>query len=272
MIFASGDQTFFKVDESMLTGAMLTKINVVADKSTIRKYSFGSRREISMLNIPFLPFAVLLPQIPMSFNCLSINRRDGNCIAHMDGQVNFARIIQAKINTMSQLASDKCNQNFDLKHSRSPAAAPAQPPPPRAAVDRMSQSVYDTCHQIFDDQDNLQFAEHHHHPHQRTVQRRRRLDSPYHNKYDRIMPQLAFELDPCFGALWVFDAVEKKCSYYNVIGSEIQRNGEYSNNILAILTPELSLPKRSDATISRNLAAVNLLACLDVLTSVPDSM
>lgn len=38
MIFASGDQTFLKVDESLLTGAMLSKINVVADKSTIRKY------------------------------------------------------------------------------------------------------------------------------------------------------------------------------------------------------------------------------------------
>lgn len=38
MIFASGDQTFLKVDESLLTGAMLPKINVVADKSTIRKY------------------------------------------------------------------------------------------------------------------------------------------------------------------------------------------------------------------------------------------
>lgn len=37
MIFASGDQTFFSIDESMLTGAMLTKINVVADKSTICK-------------------------------------------------------------------------------------------------------------------------------------------------------------------------------------------------------------------------------------------
>lgn len=86
------------------------------------------------------------------------------------------------------------------------------------------------------------------------------------------MPQLAFELDPCFGVLWVFDAVEKKCSYYHIIGSEIQRNGEYTNNILAILTPELALPKRADATILRNLAAVNLLACLDVLTSAPDAM
>lgn len=38
MIFACGDQTFFKVDESILTGAMLPKINVVANKSTICKF------------------------------------------------------------------------------------------------------------------------------------------------------------------------------------------------------------------------------------------
>lgn len=270
MIFASGDQTFFKVDESMLTGAMLTKINVVADKSTICKFRLSSRQDISKL-IPFFSFLVLLPQIPMSFNCLSINRRDGNCIPHIDGQVNFARIIQAKINAISQLASDKCNQNIDLKGSHSPVACQLLPAPPsNPAVDRMSQSVYDTCHQIFDDQKNPLSEHHHRHP--RTIQRRRRLDSPYHSKYERIMPQLAFEMDPCFGVLWVFDAVEKKCSYYNVIGSEIQRYGEYSNNILAILTPELALPKQSESMISRNLAAVNLLACLDVLTSVPEAM
>lgn len=37
MIFACGDQTFFKIDESILTGSMLPKINIVADKTTIRK-------------------------------------------------------------------------------------------------------------------------------------------------------------------------------------------------------------------------------------------
>lgn len=52
MIFASGDQTFFKVDESMLTGAMLTKINVVADKSTICKYSLGSQHETFVAQYP----------------------------------------------------------------------------------------------------------------------------------------------------------------------------------------------------------------------------
>lgn len=36
-IGASGDQTFFKIDESLITGAMLSKVSVVADKQTIRK-------------------------------------------------------------------------------------------------------------------------------------------------------------------------------------------------------------------------------------------
>lgn len=36
-ISASGDQTFFKIDESLITSQMLSKINIVADKSTICK-------------------------------------------------------------------------------------------------------------------------------------------------------------------------------------------------------------------------------------------
>lgn len=210
----------------------------------------------------------------MTFNCLSINRRDGSCIAHNAGQVNFARIIQSEIIAVSQLASDKCNQNVETKpptpqhshsHSHSPAGHAS------SAVDRMSQSVYDTCHQVFDEQENLQYSEHHHR--NRTIQRKRRIaDSPLNSKYERIMPQLAFEMDSCFGAMWVFDAVEKKCSYYNVIGADIPRSMECSSNVLAFLAPELALPKRSDLLVSRNLAAANLLACLDVITSVPESM
>lgn len=37
-IGASGDQTFFKIDESLITGSMLSKVSVVADKQTIRKW------------------------------------------------------------------------------------------------------------------------------------------------------------------------------------------------------------------------------------------
>lgn len=68
----------------------------------------------------------------------------------------------------------------------------------------------------------------------------------------------------------MFDAIEKKCFLYNVIGSEVPRNLEYSSHILALLPPELMLPKKADVFITRNLASVNLLACLDILTSVPD--
>lgn len=40
-IGASGDQTFIKVDESLITGAMLSKVSVVADESTICKCCFN---------------------------------------------------------------------------------------------------------------------------------------------------------------------------------------------------------------------------------------
>lgn len=192
----------------------------------------------------------------MSFNCLSINRRDGSCIPHSSGQVNFAKIIQNNINAV---ALDKCNQNVDAQ-----AMAHAS-----TAIDRMSQSVYDTCHQIFDEQENLQFSEHHHH---RPPQRRKRAESAHCGKYERVLPQLAFEMDSLYGVLWVFDAIEKKCLLYNVIGSEIPRNLEYSNHAMAILQPDLMLPKKADVLITRNLASVNLLACLDILTSMPDAM
>lgn len=267
MIFACGDQTFFKVDESILTGAMLPKINVVADKSTIRECMFYFKLVLlKLISNLIKTFPVLIPQISMSFNCLSINRRDGSCIAHAAGQVNFAKIIQNNINAVSQLASDKCNQNVEAVQHHSILERVGHG---SSMVDRMSQSVYDTCHQIFDEQENLQFSEHHHH---RPIQKRKKNELPAGTKYDKVLPQLAFEMDSFYGVLWVFDAVEKKCSLYNVIGSEMPRNQDYSSHVQAILKPELTLPKKSEMLITRNLASINLLACLDILTSVPDQI
>lgn len=121
----------------------------------------------------------------MSFNCLSINRRDGSCIAHTSDQVNFAKLIQTNINAISQMASDKCNQNFDVKQQAAQQSCIDRNG--SSAIDRMSQSVYDTCHQIFDDQENLQFSEHHHH---RPMQRRKRMDIGQCTKYEKVLPQL----------------------------------------------------------------------------------
>lgn len=135
--------------------------------------------------------------------------------------------------------------------------------------DRMSQSVYDTCHQIFDDQENLQFSQHHHY----EAHERRPHHEPHQViKYDKVVPQLAYEMDASYGILWVFEAIEKKCLLYNVVASDAQRSMDYSNHVLATFKPEIMLPNKADATITRNLATVNLLGCLDVLTSMPDAM
>lgn len=272
MVFASGDQTFLKVDESLLTGAMLSKINVVADKSTICKWK-KSIETSEIINLRHCFISVLIPHIPLSFNCLSVNRRDGSCIPHSSGQVNFSRIIQSSINSIAQLAADKCNQNYDARQSlNSPTV-----------IDRMSQSVYDTCHHIFDEQENLQIVEpqqqhhsQHYHlytsPHRTGGKRSRRHDLQQKQYYEKILPQLAFELDRCYGILWVFDAIEKRFTIFNVIASELPQNPDCLSHLKAIFLPELTLPQRCDMPIAKNLAATNLLACLDILTAARDVM
>lgn len=203
---------------------MLSKVNIVADKNTI----------------------LLIPQFSLSFNCLAISRRDGNCNAHSANQVDFAKIIQTNSNAITQLASDKCNQNIEINNFH-----PNQ--------DRMSQSVHEARNQIFDVQENLKFSDH------------RKRKRPDHKSIDKIMPQLAFALDTCFGVLWVFDAISRKIMCYNVIASEIS-DGEGLSYLRAILSPELALPLQPDVQVTRNQASLNILACLDILTSCQDSL
>ncbi|XP_055587703.1 E3 ubiquitin-protein ligase highwire isoform X4 [Uranotaenia lowii] len=69
-IGASGDQTFIKVDESLVNASMLSKFSVVADKNTI----------------------LLVPNNQLQLNCIAINRRNGNCKAHNTNQFDFRTI------------------------------------------------------------------------------------------------------------------------------------------------------------------------------------
>lgn len=180
-------------------------------------------------------------------------------------------MVQSNVDTMTRLASDKCNQNIETTPAMGSATTtttttPTHKPP----IDLMNHSVYDKCNQILDDHENVKYTQHqiqtqHHH---RT--KRKRHDS--HKMYENYSPQLAFELDPWFGMLLVFDGIEKRISYYNIIASEISPKIDCNGHLKAILTPEIALPQRNDISITRNVASVNLLACLDILTTLEDSM
>lgn len=155
-------------------------------------------------------FPVLIPQFPLSFNCLSISRRDGNCNAHGINQVNFAKIIQTNSNVLAQLASDKCNQNVEVNTA-------FQQQQQTTNNDRMSQSVHEARNQIFDVQENLKYSPDH---------SRRKSKRAEHKPMERIQPQLAFALDVCYNILWVFDAISKNITCYNVIASEMPVGNE----------------------------------------------
>ena len=124
-------------------------------------------------------------------------------MAHCSNQVDFAKIIAANSNAISQLASDKWNQNVEVNNSNF-----------RSTIDRMSQSVHEARNQIFDVQENLSYNG------DRKKKQRASAVEPK-TTFDKILPQLAFALDACYGVLWVFDAIAKKIMCYNVIASEM---------------------------------------------------
>ena len=66
-ISASGDQTFIKIDESLVNASSLTKISVAANKNTI---IFISNNE----GVP---------------GCITINKQDGKCKTHINNQYLF---------------------------------------------------------------------------------------------------------------------------------------------------------------------------------------
>lgn len=181
---------------------------------------------------------------------MAISRRDGNCIAHTANQVEFANITNS--NTIAQLESDKCNQNIELNHFNQ-----------HSVQDRMSQSVHEARNHIFDKQETQLFNEHH--------RKKKRPSvgggiSDHMKSIDKILPQLAYALDINFGVLWVFDAISKSMMCYNVIASEMPVTDD-TLYLKAILSPELALPIGTDMQVTRYQASLNILACLDILTS-----
>lgn len=172
-------------------------------------------------------------------------------------------MIATNSNAIAQLVSDKCNQNVDANF-RPAAAAPV--------LDRMSQSVHEARNQIFDDETVSSFEQLH------RKKKRSLNDSvvpslPPSAAAANIpsAPQLAFALDTCFGVLWVFDAMSKSIMCYNVIASEIPAIESHAY-LRAILSPELALPLKPDVPVTRQQASLNVLACLDILTSGQDSI
>ncbi|XP_067640218.1 E3 ubiquitin-protein ligase highwire isoform X3 [Eurosta solidaginis] len=261
-IGASGDQTFIKIDESLITTHMLPKVNVVANKKTI----------------------LLIPTIPLTFHTLSINRRDGSCTAHYRNQINFVQMIQnSNAKVMPEL-----NQNIAVRNcpsvvtSSAPAmVAPLHPPSMAGPInDQMSRSMHEARNQIFDMNEH-QFGDQQHQQQRRRQRGREQAKSPGATGsgsgsagnvvMDKPQPQIALALDPHYNVLWVYDGGVGKLQCYNVLASELA-TCDNSSNFRAILSPELALPNKSDARISRAQASLNLLACLDILTSAQDAI
>ncbi|XP_067623258.1 E3 ubiquitin-protein ligase highwire-like [Eurosta solidaginis] len=145
--------------------------------------------------------------------------------------------------------------------------------------DQMSRSMHEARNQVFDMNEH-QFG------YQQHQQRRQRgheqAKSPGATAsgsgsagkviIDKPQPQIGLALNPHYNVLWVYDGGVGKLQCYNVLASELPTCGVNSSNFRAILSPELALPNKLDARMSRGQASLNLLACLDILTSAQDAI
>lgn len=162
---------------------------------------------------------MLIPNTPLSFECLAINRRDGSCNAHSYNQISFTKETTWQEVRGGDLEaseeSDKLNRNVQDDYER--------PPDNRRSREKVASIA---------------------------------------------PPQRAFALEAVYGNLWMFDAVTRAFHFYNITASDmgIGRGA----HIRAILTPELALPVSVEGEVTRYQASMNLLACLDILTSASD--
>lgn len=195
-IGGSGDQTFMRIDESLVTPAMLNKVNVVADRNAI----------------------LLIPNTPLSFECLAINRRDGSCVPHSYNQIFFTKMAPLPVADLEASAEwDKLNRNVEGDYGAGTGGLPDNHRPGKAVS---------------------------------------------------ATPTKAFAMESVYGNLWMFDAATKKFHIYNVIASDMGTGR--GDHMRSILTPELALPEDGDGEVTRAQAAMNLLACLDTLTTASD--
>lgn len=267
-IGANGDQTFIKIDESLITAQMLPKMHVVANKKTI----------------------LLIPSIPLSFHTLSINRRDGSCTAHYRGQTNFVKLMQAQ----PEQQQPEINSNLDVAvtpvadspaHASTSSLLAALTGTATAGVpinEQMSRSMHEARNQIFEEQlpevgssaAAAAVAAPGTPVSAGSVPRSRRGGKQGTSSPEPIPspPQLAFTMDPTYNVLWVFDGAARKLRCHNVVASDINDSDANAATYRSLLSPELSLPDRVDSRVARSQASLNLLACLDILTSAQDNI
>ncbi|TMW42167.1 hypothetical protein DOY81_012756 [Sarcophaga bullata] len=182
-IGASGDQTFIKIDESLITTQMLPKMNVAANKKTI----------------------LMIPTIPLTFHAISINRRDGNCTAHYYNQVDFVKMEHAnKPKVLPEVNQNQVDQNM----------VQMGPSSSNAINEQMSRSMHEARNQLFDLQDN--------HVHNASSSQRKEKQRGSLNSIsggvslhvsssaaaigEKTYSKLAFATDPMYNVLWVYDS------------------------------------------------------------------
>lgn len=82
------------------------------------------------------------------------------------------------------------------------------------------------------------------------------------------IPSLAFTIDSFYDVIFVFNLATKKISVFNTVVTEIAKEKEGRS----LFVQDIALTTKYESTVTRYNAALNILACLDILSSSQSNM
>lgn len=91
----------------------------------------------------------------------------------------------------------------------------------------------------------------------------------------KYIPSLAFTIDNYYDVLYAFNFVTRKVMCFNVVLTGIPQNSEHLSQFKSLFLPDIALTTNTakhELNVTRYNAALNILACLDILSSAQKSM
>lgn len=88
----------------------------------------------------------------------------------------------------------------------------------------------------------------------------------------RFIPTMAFTIDNYYDVLYAFNFATKKVMCFNVILSGIPTASDNTAQFKSLFVPDIALTTKHDLSVTRYNSALNILACLDILSSAQGSM
>lgn len=158
--------------------------------------------------------------MPLNFQTITIDRRDGTCKAHSKDQIDFLKFDGKSETNDTKKPSPmmEVNRNIDRSLLPSSSASSSKSCRPSAAKSLNQNYIYGSEDYSSGSGYSTRFF------------RQESMKAIFHvssttSPIEKCATRLAFTMDPLFNNLWVYNDTTKSISCYNILASELRTMG-----------------------------------------------